>query len=86
MTPMQAARSTRLTPEEVLGHYYLEVRCKLLEIAAIHDRFQRAGGGDPAASDDARLVRCQQALKLLAGGSETPDRAERIALMFSDPD
>ena len=86
MHPTQAARSTRLEPEEVLGNYYLEVRCKLLEIAAIHDRFQRAGGGDPAASTDRRLVRCQQALKLLADGNETPDRAERIALIFSDPD
>lgn len=73
-------------PDEVLAGYYLEVRCKLLEIAAIYDRFQRAGGGDPAASADPRLVRCQQALKLLADGSGTPHRAERIALIFSDLD
>ena len=86
MNDRQPANTTRLKPEEVLGHYYLEVRCKLLEIAAIHDRFQRAGGGDPAASPDPRLARCQQALKLLANGSGTPDRTERIALIFSDPD
>ena len=78
--------STRLEPEEVLGHYYLEVRCKLLEIAAIHDRYQRAGGGDPAGSADPRWVRCLEGLKLLAASGGTPDRAERIALLFSDPD
>ncbi len=77
--------TTRLSPEEVLEHHYLEVRCKLLEIAAIQDRFQRAGGGDPNASPDPGLRRCRQALALLAAPQETPDRAEHIALIFSDP-
>ncbi len=78
--------TTRLNPEEVLDNYYLEVRCKLLEIAAVFDRFQRAGGGDPAASRDLRLARCSRALELLREPCETPDRAERTALIFSDPD
>jgi hypothetical protein len=78
--------SSRLNPGEVLDHHYLEVRCKLLEIAAILDRFQRAGGGDPAGSSEPRLERCSRALGLLAQPSETPDRAERIALIFSNPD
>jgi hypothetical protein len=86
MNHRQTANTTRLKPDEVLGHYYLEIRCKLLEIAAIHDRFQRAGGGDPAGSADPRLVRCLQALRLLASPGDIPDRAERIALIFSDPD
>lgn len=78
--------STRLNPEEVLDHHYLEVRCKLLEITAIFDRFQRAGGGDPAASSDLRLTRPLEVLGLLAETGGTPDRAERTALIFSDPD
>ena len=77
--------STRLTPEEVLQNHSLEVRCKLLEIAAIYDRYQRAGGEQPTASDDPRLARCTRALKLLSEYQEKPDRAEQIALMFSDP-
>ncbi len=78
--------SIRLSSEEVLDHHYLEVRCKLLEIAAIYDRFQRAGGGDPVTARDRRLARCSQALDLLVDPSGSPDRAERIALIFSDPD
>ena len=76
--------TTRLDSEEVLDLYYLEVRCKLLEIASVFDRFQRAGGGDPAASDDLRLARCSRALEILREPCETPDRAEKIALVFSD--
>jgi hypothetical protein len=77
--------NTRLNPEEVLDLYYLEIRCKLLEIAASYDRYQRAGGADPATAPDPRLTRCTRALELLSGPSETPDRAEQIALLFSDP-
>lgn len=77
--------NTRLSPEEVLDHYYLEIRCKLLEIAASYDRYQRAGGGDPSTGPDPRLSRCTRALALLAGPCESPDRAEQIALLFSDP-
>ncbi len=76
--------TTRLTPEEVLDYHYLEVRCKLLEIAAIMDRYQRAGGGDPARSNDLRLERCTRALELIATPHELPERAESIALLFSD--
>jgi len=78
--------TTRLTPEEVLDHHYLEVRCKLLEIAAILDRFQRAGGGDPLASEEPRLARCAQTLRLLSEPASAPGRAENIALIFSDTD
>lgn len=78
--------NTRLNPDEVLHLYYLEVRCKLLEIAASYDRFQRAGGGDPATSSDLRLIRCTRALALLSKPCASPDRAEQIALLFSDPD
>lgn len=80
-----SSMNTRLTPEQILDLYYLEVRCKLLEIAASYDRFQRAGGGDPATSTDTRLLRCRHSLELLASPCETPDRAEQIALIFSDP-
>lgn len=78
--------NTRLTPDEVLNLYYLEIRCKLLEIAASYDRFQRAGGGDPTTDPDLRLARCTRALALLSGSSKSPDRAEQIALLFSDLD
>ncbi|MEM1010768.1 MAG: hypothetical protein AAGI46_00955 [Planctomycetota bacterium] len=63
---------------KVLDAYALEVRCKLLEIAAILDRYDRGGGsaGDPA------LDRVRTSLQVLA--SEGPGRAEKIARVYSE--
>ena len=76
-----------LTAGEVLGTYFLETRCQLLEIGAMLDRLDRAssGGtpGDPSA--DQRLVKIYQSLQLLAERKTTPDRAERLLNLFSDP-
>lgn len=76
--------TTRLTPEEVLDYHYLEIRCKLLEIAAILDRYQRAGGGDPTLSNTPQLERCTRALAQLSEPCDSANRAETIALLFSD--
>jgi hypothetical protein len=73
-----------LTAQRVLDEYYLDVRCKLLEIAAIFDRYER-GGGDVARDDEQRLARCRQALSLLYEAQTRPDRAEQLSLIFSDP-
>jgi len=70
---------TSLPAAEVLNRYFLELRSKLLDIAAILDRLDR-GGPLPA---DARLGQIRQALQELA--SSTPGRAERIQLIFSRP-
>lgn len=72
--------------DQVLDRYFLEVRCKLLDMAAIVDRYERSAG--PAAwtdSTDRRIDRCRQALRVLLDEADQPDRAERIALIFSDP-
>jgi hypothetical protein len=72
MTPLPAARA--------LDTYFLEVRSKLLDLAAILDRIGR--GRDGASTDnDPRLQRIRQALEVLhdrSGG-----RAERIQRIFS---
>ncbi len=73
-----------LTAERVLDEYYLEARCKLLELAAILDRYER-GGGDFTGSDDPRIARCRQTIALLAEARDHPNRAEAAALIFSDP-
>jgi hypothetical protein len=83
-TNHKSTMSTRLKPEEVLDQYHLQVRHQLLEIAAVLDRFQRAGGGDPAESVDPRLARCRSAMAVLSEAGASPDRAERVALIFSD--
>lgn len=76
-----------LTPKQVIDEYYLEVRCKLLEIAAIMDRYDRACQRNPAAApeDDARLKKCRQSLAILHQPQADPNRAEQVALVFSDP-
>ena len=76
-----------LTPKQTLDEYGLEVRCKLLEIAAILDRYDRACARDPdaAVGDDPRLARFRRSLDILSDVDATPDRAERVALVFSGP-
>ena len=73
-----------LDSKQVTDMYYLEVRCKLLEIAAIFDRHDR--GGEPVVdSTDRRWQRCREAMKVLQQPQGQPNRAEQVALIFSDP-
>jgi len=70
--------ATPMAAPAVLDREYLEVRAKLLELAATFDRLDR-GGGAPAG--DGRLKLIRQGLKVLL--DETGDRAEQIQLIFS---
>ncbi len=65
---------------EVLEHDFLEARCKILEIAAILDRIDRAPprhGLHP----DARIARIRQAVEAIL--EPGPGRAETIQRIFS---
>lgn len=66
-----------MTGREVLDRYFLEVRCKLLEIAATLDRIDRAGG-EPG---DVRHKLIDRALRTLL--EDADDRAERVQMIFS---
>jgi hypothetical protein len=68
-----------LTPRQVLDSYFPEVRAKLIEIAAVMDRLDRAG--QPGA--DERLKQYAESLKVLTSSTQ-PNRAEKIQLIFSD--
>ena len=68
--PMSAA--------QVLDREFLEVRARILELAAAFDRLQRAAGN---IENDPRLQRIAAALAAL--GENTPDRAEQVQLIFS---
>lgn len=70
--------NTRLNRGEMLDLYFLEARCKLIEIAAFLDRLDRAPG-----EADYRLAGLRGAMRHLADG-ET-GRAERVLLALSDP-
>lgn len=71
---------TPLPATQALDRYFLEARCRLLDLAAILDRIGR-GGHAGAVGEDPRLERIRQALEVLhdrSGG-----RAERIQQIFS---
>ena len=70
MNPLPAAQA--------LDAYFLDARCRLLDLAAILDRMDR-GTGDVAG--DARVGRIREAVAVLAGTG--PDRAARIQQVFS---
>lgn len=69
-----------LSANETLDREFLEIRAKILEIAATFDRVQRGSGtvkGDP------RVQQIGKALPALL--SETPDRAAQVQAIFSLP-
>ena len=74
MTPLPAAR--------VLDQFFLDTRCRVLDVAAAFDRLDRGG---PAA--DPRVEQLRRAVQALL--EPGPGRAERVQQIFSlpyDPD
>jgi hypothetical protein len=69
-----------LTAPEVLNREFLEVRCKILDLAAAFDRLTRAEG---SVEGDPRLARLREALQVVL--DETSDRAEQVQMVFSRP-
>ena len=71
------------TPTEILEDKFLEVRAKLLEVAATLDRIDRSVEDASEIERRAVPVRHQidDAIRILL--SEGPDRAERLQRLFS---
>ncbi len=69
-SPMSAA--------EVLDREFLEIRAKILELAASFDRLDRSEG---AVGNDPRMALIRKGLDILASNRE--ERAEEIQLLFS---
>jgi hypothetical protein len=72
MTPLPAAKA--------LDACFLEVRSKLLDLAAALDRVGR-GRDNAGVEEDPRLIRIRQALEVLLDRSG--GRAERVQRIFS---
>ena len=66
----------------VLDAYFLEARCKLLELAGILDRIGRGSDGESVAESDDRYRRIVKALSIL-GDEGDADRAVRVQNIFS---
>ena len=71
-TPMPAGKA--------LDVFFLEARCRLLDLAAILDRIGR-GSGAVVVGEDPRLQKIRQALEVLH--DQSGGRAERIQQIFS---
>ena len=69
-----------LDAPEVLDREFLEIRARLLHIAASLDRLDRASG---SVTGDPRLEQISQALAVLGG--DRAERAEEIQMIFSRP-
>ncbi|MCH1493701.1 MAG: hypothetical protein L7U72_00620 [Rubripirellula sp.] len=69
--------------EEILDGTFLEVRAKLLEVAATLDRIERAQGdsGDFNHQSTQRRKKLDQAVEILLSSGN--DRAERLQKLFS---
>lgn len=78
--------SVPLSAPDLLTRDFLEVRAKILELAACLDRFQRAEG---SLAGDPRMRRIQDGLAVLQGAaqleSSEPTRAEQVQKIFSLP-
>jgi hypothetical protein len=66
-----------MTRQQVLDLYYMDARCKLIDLAAFMDRVERAPG-----EEDFRMTEFRKAMRELEG---TKNRAERVLLALSDP-
>ena len=79
-TPKGNEMTIPLDAPEVLNREFLQIRAKLLEIAASLDRLDRADG---TMADDYRMQQIQAAMAITADGQ--PARAERVQMAFSLP-
>jgi hypothetical protein len=66
-----------MTRQQVLDLYFMDARCKLIDLAAFMDRVERANG-----DEDFRMVEFRKAMRELEGKN---NRAERVLLALSDP-
>lgn len=73
--------ATMLSATQYLDREYLEVRCRLIDVAAALDRIAGATGADSARTD-ARYRKLMQAIEEL--GRDGDPRAERLQMLFSD--
>lgn len=72
------AVTAAMTAQDILNREYLEMRAKILELAASFDRLDRADGN---VEGDARVSQLSEGIKILQ--SSDPGRAERVQMLFS---
>lgn len=67
-----------MTRQQILDLYFMDARCKLIDLAAFIDRVERSTG-----DEDFRMKAFRQALAELSSGNT--EKAKRVLLSLSDP-
>lgn len=67
-----------MTRQQVLDLYFMDARCKLIELAAFLDRMDRSDG-----EPDFRLPAFREALSVLSNAPS--ERAKAVLMALSDP-
>ncbi len=70
-----------MTAKSVLDREFLEMRCRLMDLAASLDRIER-GTDAGAAAGDPRMERLRKGAAILTSGGSC--RAEKMQMLFSD--
>ncbi len=71
-----------MTANEILDRLFLEMRARILELAASFDRIDRADSDDHL-GEDPRPSQLRRANDIVNSGRY--DRAEQVQMIFSDP-
>jgi hypothetical protein len=69
--------------DELLERQYLDMRARVLSLAADFDRLQRAPGGETLVTADRRLAALRDCLAYVVVSPEA-GRAERVQSLLSD--
>ncbi len=69
-----------MNSKQILDREFLEIRAKILEVAAALDRIERANGD---VAGDSRMALIADAINVIANDQSDPIRAEKIQLLFS---
>ncbi|QDV14908.1 hypothetical protein CA51_48180 [Rosistilla oblonga] len=77
-TDWAATMNSQQTASQVLDRHYLEARARILEIAAIFDRIDRAQG---STGEDPRDALLRQGIEILSDSAA--NRAEQVQKLFS---
>ena len=67
---------------ETLEQQFLEMRWRVLSLAADLDRIERGDGGKDLIASDPRLAKFREAVAALL--QNEPERAARVQMIFSD--
>jgi hypothetical protein len=70
---------------DLLNDQFLEMRWRVLSLAADFDRIERAPGGKALLASDDRLAKLREAIKTMLQDEPAPSgRAAKVQMIFSD--